>query len=102
MEYRDVVLKRLEEARAEKVIGKSFNAKLTITLDKASHEVFDSIKDDAKQLLIVSQLEFVDGDKFDVKVEQALGHVCSRCWMIVPFINEDELCPRCNSIVNKK
>ena len=102
MEYRDVVLKRLEEARAEKVIVKSFNAKLTITLDKASHEVFDSIKDDAKQLLIVSQLEFVDGDKFDVKVEQALGHVCSRCWMIVPFINEDELCPRCNSIVNKK
>ena len=33
MKYRDIVLKALEEARSQKVIGKSFNAKLTITLD---------------------------------------------------------------------
>lgn len=102
MEYRDIILKKLEEARNAKVIGKSFNSKLTITLDKDAHKVFDPIKDIAAQLLIVSQLEFKDGDKFDCEVEAAIGETCARCWMIVPHINEDELCPRCQKIVNNK
>ena len=100
MEYRDLVLKSLEDARNNKVIGKSFNAKLTITLDKDAKEIFDSIKDDAAQLLIVSQVEFKDGDKFNCQVEAAQGETCSRCWMIVPKINENELCPRCQKIVD--
>ena len=102
MKYRDVVLKALEEARSNKVIGKSFNAKLTITLDKKAHDVFDIVKDNAAQLLIVSQLEFVDGDEFKVEVKQAEGPTCARCWMIVPSVGEDELCPRCHAIVNKR
>ena len=102
MEYRDIVLKKLEEARNAKVIGKSFNSKLTITLDKDAHKVFDPIKDSAAQLLIVSQLEFKDGDSFDCNVEAAAGETCARCWMIVPHINSDELCPRCQRIVNNK
>ena len=101
MKYRDIVLKALEEARSQKVIGKSFNAKLTITLDAISKKVFSPIMAEASQLLIVSQLEFVDGDEFKVEVSAAQGDVCARCWMIVPAINEDELCPRCNSIVKK-
>ena len=99
MKYRDTVLKALEEARAAKVIGKSFNAKLTITLDAKAKEVFAPIMANAAQILIVSQIEFVDGEEFNVTVSAAEGHVCSRCWMIVPSINEDELCPRCASIV---
>ena len=102
MEYRDVILKKLEEARNEKIIGKSFNSKLTVYLDKEAHEIFDLIKDDAQQLLIVSQLEYQDSDKFDCKVEAAQGETCARCWMIVPHINEEELCPRCQKIVNNK
>ena len=103
MEFRDIVLKALEEARANKIIGKSFNAKLTITLDDEAKKVFMPIEEDAKQLLIVSQLEFKEGNKFDVLVEPATGCTCARCWMIVPVCNEDELCPRCASIIaNKK
>jgi isoleucyl-tRNA synthetase len=101
LKYRDVVLKSLEEARANKVIGKSFNAKLTLTLDSEAKKVFEPIKEVAAQLLIVSQLEFVDGSEFNAKVEAASGDVCSRCWMIVPQINEDELCPRCAKIVKQ-
>ena len=99
MKYRDVILKALEEARAAKVIGKSFNAKLTITLDEASKKVFAPLLDSAAQILIVSQIEFVDGSEFKVEVNAAEGATCSRCWMIVPHINEDELCPRCAKIV---
>ena len=101
MKYRDVVLKALEEARASKVIGKSFNAKLTLTLDENAQKVYEPIKEVAQQLLIVSQIEFVNGSSFDVKVEPAQGQVCSRCWMIVPQIDEEELCPRCSKILAK-
>ena len=101
MKYRDQVLKALEEARSQKVIGKSFNAKLTITLDQEANEVFEIIKEQAAQLLIVSQLEFVNGNEFNVVVEPAQGQTCARCWMIVPSINDDELCPRCASILTK-
>ena len=99
MSYRDIVLKRLEEARNAKIIGKSFNAKLIITLDDKSKEIFNKIKDDTAQLLIVSQVEFKDGKEFNVEVLPAQGEVCSRCWMIVPSINGDELCDRCAKII---
>lgn len=102
MKYRDVVLKALEDARSAKVIGKSFNAKLTITLDAEAKKVFEVAKDNAATLLIVSQIEFVDGDEFKVEVTPAEGCTCARCRMIVPFVSVDELCPRCEAIVNKK
>jgi len=100
MKYRDEILKALEDARANKVIGKSFNAKLTITLDEKAAKVFNPIKDSAAQLLIVSQLEFKEGSNFEVNVEAAQGETCARCWMIVPKVDEDELCPRCKKILN--
>ncbi|MBQ9900056.1 MAG: isoleucine--tRNA ligase [Acholeplasmatales bacterium] len=102
MKYRDIVNKALEEARSQNVIGKSFNAKLTLTLDKKASDVFDLVKDNAKQLLIVSQLEYVNGNEFSVKVEPAVGQVCARCWMIVPQIDDLELCPRCRKILNNR
>lgn len=102
MKYRDVVLKALEDARSAKVIGKSFNAKLTITLDADAKKVFEVVKDNAATLLIVSQIEFVDGNEFKVEVTPAEGCTCARCRMIVPFVSVDELCPRCDAIVNKK
>ena len=102
MKYRDVVLKALEDARSAKVIGKSFNAKLTITLDAEAKKVFEVAKDNAATLLIVSQIEFVDGNEFKVEVTPAEGCTCARCRMIVPFVSVDELCPRCEAIVNKK
>lgn len=102
MKYRDEILKALEEARASKVIGKSFNAKLTITLDSKAKKLFTDLNSDLAQLLIVSQLELKDGDAFNVLVEKALGETCERCWMIVPSINSNGLCPRCQRIIEHK
>ena len=99
MKYRDLVLKALEDARNNKIIGKSFNAKLTITLDQEASKVFNNIKGNIRQILIVSDLEFVEGSQFDVLVNAAEGQVCSRCWQIVPNIDNNELCPRCAKIV---
>ena len=102
MKYRDDILKALEEARSLKVIGKSFNAKLKLTLDKTAKEVFAKLGDNVAQLLIVSQLEMVDGNEFKVEVCAASGATCERCWMIVPAINDAGLCPRCQKIIEIK
>ncbi len=102
MNYREAILKALEVARSEKVIGKSFNSKLIITLDKEAQEVFEGLNSDIAQLLIVSQLEYRYGDAFGVEVIKAVGSTCERCWMIVPKINENGLCPRCQKIVDMK
>ena len=102
MNYREDILKALEVARSEKIIGKSFNSKLILTLDKEAREVFEGLNSDVAQLLIVSQLEYRDGNTFGVEVVKALGSTCERCWMIVPKINENGLCLRCQKIVDIK
>ncbi len=101
MKYRDIVLKALEDARNQKIIGKSFNAKLVLGLDSEAEKVFEGIKEVAGQILIVSQIEFCSAPQFEVRVFAAEGQTCARCWMIVPFVNENELCPRCQGIVDK-
>lgn len=99
MTYRQEILKALEEARASKVIGKSFAAKLTLTLDEHASDLFKRLNANIAQILIVSQYEEVKGDSFKATVEAAQGHVCSRCWATVPEVLDDELCPRCHNIV---
>ena len=101
MNYRDQILKALEDARNEKIIGKSFNAKLTLCLDKEAKALFDKVNGNIRQILIVSDLDIKEDNEFKVLVEPASGEVCSRCWQIVPKINENELCPRCQNIVGK-
>ncbi len=101
MLLRQDVLKALEEARANKVIGKSFSAKLTIMAPQKYLDLFKRLDSDLAQILIVSKLEIVPSEKLEFKVEEAKGHICSRCWMVVDEIDEDELCPRCREIVKK-
>ncbi len=99
MELREGILKALEEARANKVIGKSFNARLTIYVPKNVIEELNSLNCNLAQVLIVSQLEIKEDDKIHFEVKEAQGHTCSRCWMIVEDELIDGLCPRCHEIV---
>ena len=103
---RDDVLKALENARNNKVIGKSFNAKLTIKPTPETKELIDSIHVSLQRVFIVSQLEItsnnIEGEQFEtgtILVEPAQGTVCSRCWQVVHEVNEDELCERCANIL---
>ena len=99
MELREGILKALEEARANKAIGKSFNAKLTIYAPKNVIEELNGLNCNLAQILIVSQLEIKEDDKIHFEVKEAQGHTCSRCWMIVEDDLIDGLCPRCHEIV---
>ena len=106
LEVRDDVNKALEESRNEKVIGKSLEAAVEIySSDSEVVELLNSV-DNLHQLFIVSSVEVKenDGVAYDlatVKVTKAEGHRCERCWNIVEEVNEEGLCPRCASILNK-
>ncbi|MBL3530311.1 isoleucine--tRNA ligase [Companilactobacillus zhachilii] len=111
MDFRDNVLKSLEVARADKLIGKSLEAKVTVKPSADLKAVLDKINSNFGQLLIVSQFALTDddldgADKYelaDVLVEKAEGDVCQRCRMIKTDVGSDEnyptFCARCTKIV---
>ena len=113
MKLRDDVLKALEDARNKKLIGKSFEAAVTIYPDKETKAMLQDLDADFRQILIVSKLTIADGeapenalkfnDEYAVVVEHAEGEVCPRCRMIRTDIGVDPklpmLCGRCAKIV---
>lgn len=112
MNLRNDVLKALEDARNKKLIGKSFEAAVTIYPDKETKAMFDDLDADFRQILIVSKLTIADGEapedaeklnNASIVVEHAEGEVCPRCRMIRTDIGEDpklpKLCGRCAKIV---
>lgn len=112
MKLRDDVLKALEDARNKKLIGKSFEAAVTIYPDKETKTMLDDLGADFRQILIVSKLAIADGEapaeaeklnNASIVVERADGEVCPRCRMIRTDIGVDPklpmLCGRCAKIV---
>lgn len=114
---RDDVLKALEEARNEKVIGKSLSAKISLYVNKDTKELLASISENMKQLFIVSGYEVVGAyeeapvnavklEHAAIVVEKADGETCERCWVVTPDVGQDEkhptLCLRCASVVEKE
>ncbi|BCB03281.1 isoleucine--tRNA ligase [Bacillus sp. KH172YL63] len=116
LELRDDVLKALEEARNQKLIGKSLTAKVTLYVNDETKALLDSITEDLKQLFIVSAFE-IGGKVADapenalslgdnhIVVEKAEGETCDRCWIVTPTVGEDKdhptLCTRCAAVVKE-
>ena len=112
IELKNTVAKELELARANKVIGNSLDAKVTL---QSSGETLKFLKDNEeliKTVLIVSGLKIEESDNnsddsklsikdnLKIEVEHATGEKCDRCWMYDDHI-EDGLCPRCKKILEK-
>lgn len=103
-ELRDLVLKELEVARDNKVIGKSLQASLSLTVDDVTYQALDDldILKNLNQVLIVSEVNLVKGLENKCVVSLKEGHTCERCWNIVNNVNEEGLCPRCESELGKR
>jgi len=116
LDLRSDVSKALEIARANKLIGHSLNAKVTIFADGDDYDFINSIKDELITVFIVSDFELkrideasddaVKGEFFsDIKisVSQAKGEKCERCWMYSESVGKNEkhplLCSRCADVV---
>ena len=108
LSLRHDVLKALEEARNQKVIGKSLTASLHLYPNAETKALLNSLQADLKQIFIVSECVLEEGEapedalQFDglaVVVKAAEGHTCDRCWLVVPAANEQGICPRCAEVI---
>ena len=105
LDLRNDALKAMEIARNEKIIGKSFTAKLLIKPNDDILKAINKLNVPLQRLFIVSQLELVeelDGDVFDystIKVLPAEGVECMRCHQFVDHVDENELCDRCLEVL---
>lgn len=114
MNLRDDVLKSLEEARDNKLIGKPSEAKLSLYLNDDNKTLMNELNANIQQILMVSQLStdnienapsdaqsFKDG--ISIKVDHADGDTCERCRLISTDVGTDsdypKFCGRCAKIV---
>ncbi|WP_338469890.1 isoleucine--tRNA ligase [Niallia sp. XMNu-256] len=116
MNLRDDVLKALEEARNEKVIGKSLTAKVTLYVKDDTKELLESINENLQQLFIVSDFEIAGSyaqapeqavklDHAAIVITKAEGETCDRCWTVTPHVGKvaehPTLCKRCAEVVKE-
>ena len=96
---KEEVAKKLEEARAEKVIGHSLNAKVVLYAEGEELSFVNENKELLLTVFMVSGLEVIEGSH-DVKVAVADGEKCERCWMYSTTVGEDKenptICHRCS------
>ena len=107
------VNKALEAARAQKLVGKSLDAEVTLYLNAEGKDAFDAMgQHDLAAVCIVSKVIVVEGEGQGVAGENFPGVTiavapsqapkCSRCWAHNEQVDaEMELCPRCASVLKK-
>jgi len=124
LDVRNCVLKSLEVARADKLIGNSLQAKVKIVCAKENkniHRILQNYLDELPSIFIVSVVELnldVDTENFalyninlqkpnaqiesgeiKIKIEKAQGDKCVRCWNYSQSVGNAEehpmLCERC-------
>ena len=105
--FRNDVLKAIEIARGEKLIGKPLEAKLLVAPKGETKALLETI-DNVRQLLQVSQLDYVahadvDYATAEITVTKADGAACARCWTYSTELGQHaehpELCPRCTKVI---
>jgi isoleucyl-tRNA synthetase len=111
LELRTEVLKALENARANAIIGSAQEAKLEINVnDQEVLRVYNKLpKIEKQRLFIVSNLietTRLVGEKFklsSVRVSKDDGVKCERCWnrFDAKLINTNNVCSRCQKAVDE-
>ena len=105
IKLKELVAKELEVARTDKIIGHSLNAKVTIYADGNEYKFLQENLELLRTVFIISDLEILENSRKDekklgIKVEQAEGEKCERCWMYSTTVGEDKenptICHRCS------
>ncbi|MBL8181717.1 MAG: isoleucine--tRNA ligase [Blastocatellia bacterium] len=96
---RDSVLKSLEDARGEKLIGSSLDAMVILHTDAETTRFLLDYYEQLRYIFIVSQVEVHESDKFAVEIVAADGEKCERCWnystRVGEFAEWPTVCERC-------
>lgn len=112
---RDDIKKALEDARKNKIIGSSLDAKVTIYCNNEEYDFIKSIGEkEFAVILISSKVEIVKtsdtnkgikGEDTDIYIEvkKAEGEKCERCWIYDESVGQNHshptLCHRCAQVI---
>jgi isoleucyl-tRNA synthetase len=105
MAVRDQVLKVLETARADKMIGKSLEARARLKAGADFYPLLEEYRDELPAVFIVSQvvLEKSSEPGLSVRIERAEGDKCERCWKYTTEVGQNAdfptLCAACQEAV---
>jgi isoleucyl-tRNA synthetase len=80
MLVRDSVLKSLETARNDKIIGAPLEARVRLSVNPEIYPLLKQYARELPALFIVSQVALERAGLFSVQVERAAGRKCERCW----------------------
>jgi isoleucyl-tRNA synthetase len=105
-EVRSAVLKALEEARNNKLIGGNLEAQLKLSAPEALYPLLEKHKSELRYLFIVSQVSLERGaGELKVEVGNADGLKCERCWNYSTRVGEDAkyptVCERCAPVLRE-
>jgi isoleucyl-tRNA synthetase len=107
---RDDVLKALEEARNNKLIGTGLEAQVLITASDPLHAVLKRHEAELRYLFIVSAVTLSEGagngaGSVNVEIKKADGQKCERCWNYSIHVGEDKnyptVCERCSAVLKE-
>jgi isoleucyl-tRNA synthetase len=96
IEVRDQVLKSLETARNEKLIGAPLEARLKLAASGDLLSLLEEYAADLPGLFIVSQVVVTPAEEaapLSVTVERASGQKCERCWKYTHDVGADSRYP---------
>jgi isoleucyl-tRNA synthetase len=114
---RSEVTKKLEDARAQKIIGHPLDARVTLTAGGDGYDALQPYADDLRSILIVSKAILVKDDALKgtakgssvegvrIDVDAAPGDKCERCWVHDTTVgsNQDQpmVCQRCQAALTQ-
>ena len=108
---RDEVLKALEEARNQKLIGTGLEAQVTLATADPVYSLLKRNEGQLRYLFIVSAVSLVQGSGngsgggVHVQVKKADGIKCERCWNYSTHVGEDKnyptVCERCSAVLKE-
>jgi len=107
---RDEVLKALEEARNNKLIGTGLEAQVSITAPDPLYSILKRYEGQLRYLFIVSSVGLTQGagngtSAVQVEVKKADGKKCERCWNYSTHVGEDKdyptVCERCSAVLKE-
>jgi isoleucyl-tRNA synthetase len=102
---REKILKKIEEARNNKIIGDSLEAEITLELTNELYQLCEKNLDLFKEILVVSGLSLIKSQTERITIKKSEGDKCPRCWnwhMADTSTNQfPELCPRCSEVLKE-
>ena len=105
IDVREIVLKELERAREEDLIGNSLEAVVAIKVPSSQEELLRKYEKELPAVFIVSgvELEPHSGKELEAVISKAPWEKCQRCWNFSPYVGKSSeyphFCERCEGVV---